>query len=252
MSEPAAPAKPAEPKAAEVVAAELRRQIVLGERAEGEMLPPEAEMTAELGVSRPTLRQALRILETELLVTVQRGRRGGTRVNRPSPKVAGRYLGNVLMFHSTSLDDVHTARLLLEPAAIAELAANPPGKEQLALLRDLVAQTRQETDFAQLCAVGGRFHTELVALAGNPALTLFQELVQQLMDAHTARFENQRLRTREPSRSKESLDVHEHVVDLIEAGDIAAASKVWRDHLEFIHHRLAATVDTASVLDLEI
>src|SRR5690349_20678096 len=143
MSEPAAPALP---KAAEVVAAELRRQIIYGERAEGEMLPPEAEMTIELGVSRPTLRQALRILETELLVTVQRGRRGGTRVNRPSPKVAGRYLGNVLMFHSTSLDDVHTARLLLEPAAIGELKNRPPSKEQIALLRDLVAQTRQETD----------------------------------------------------------------------------------------------------------
>ena len=249
MSEPAAPTVL---KAAEVVAAELRRQIVLGERAEGEMLPPEAEMTAELGVSRPTLRQALRILETELLVTVQRGRRGGTRVNRPSPKVAGRYLGNVLMFHSTSLDDVHTARLLLEPAAIAELAAHPPGKAELAKLRELVAQTRVETDFATLCAVGGRFHTELVALARNPALTLFQELVQQLMDAHTARFENQRLRTREPSRSQESLDVHEQVVDLIEAGEIAEAARVWREHLEFIHTRLAATVDTTSVLDLEI
>jgi DNA-binding FadR family transcriptional regulator len=249
MSEPAAPAVP---KAAEVVAAELRRQIVSGERAEGEMLPPEAEMTIELGVSRPTLRQALRILETELLVTVQRGRRGGTRVNRPSPKVAGRYLGNVLMFHSTSLDDVHTARLLLEPAAIGELKNRPPTTEQIALLRDLVAQTRQETDFVQLCAVGGRFHTELVALAGNPALTLFQELVQQLIDAHAARFENQRIRQQQPSRSQESLDVHDHIVDLLEAGNFADAAKVWRDHLEFIHTRLAATVDTASVLDLEI
>ncbi len=254
MSEPAAPTqpKPAEPKAAEVVAAELRRQIVMGERAEGEMLPPEADLTIELGVSRPTLRQALRILETELLVTVQRGRRGGTRVNRPSPKVAGRYLGNVLMFHSTSLDDVHTARLLLEPAAIGALAANPPSADQIAKLRELVALTREETDFATLCAVGGRFHTELVALANNPPLTLFQELVQQLMDLHTARFENQRLRTKEPSRSRESLDVHSQVVDLIEAGHVTEASRVWRDHLEFIHTRLAATVDTASVLDLEI
>ncbi|WP_019876041.1 FadR/GntR family transcriptional regulator [Sporichthya polymorpha] len=258
MSEPAAPVDPAEPaakgrgKAAEVVAAELRRQIVSGERAEGEMLPPEAEMTAELGVSRPTLRQALRILETELLVTVQRGRRGGTRVNRPSPQVAGRYLGNVLMFHSTSLDDVHTARLLLEPAAIAELASSPPTSEQIAKLRDLVAATRDETDFATLCAVGGRFHTELVALANNPPLTLFQELVQQLIDAHTARFENQRLRSREPSRSQEGVDVHEQVVDLIEAGKFSDAAKVWREHLEFIHRRLAQTVDTASVLDLEI
>src|SRR5437879_811212 len=84
------------PKAAALVASELRRQIVLGERVEGEMLPPEVQLMAELGVSRPTLRQALRILETELLVTVHRGRNGGTKVNRPSSQVAGRYLGNLL------------------------------------------------------------------------------------------------------------------------------------------------------------
>jgi DNA-binding FadR family transcriptional regulator len=240
------------PKAAEVVAAQLRREIVLGTRAEGEMLPPEAEMTAELEVSRPTLRQALRILETERLVTVQRGRRGGTRVNRPSAKVAGRYLGNVLMFHATTLDDVHTARLMLEPAAVAELAVRPPSKDQLDSLRDLLAQTRNETDPAILCAVGGRFHTALVALAGSPALTLFQELVQQLIDAHSARFENQRARTREPSRSGELLDAHEQVIVLIAAGDTTNAARCWREHLESIQRRLAATVDTATVLDLEI
>jgi DNA-binding GntR family transcriptional regulator len=83
-------------------------------------------------------------------------------------------------------------------------------------------------------------------------VTLFQELVQQLIDLHAARFENQRVRSREPSRSKESLDAHELVLELIEAGDVAGAARVWREHLEFIHNRLAATVDTASVLDLEI
>jgi DNA-binding FadR family transcriptional regulator len=249
MTEPAAPAAP---KAAEVVAGQLRREIVLGMRAEGEMLPPEAEMTAELEVSRPTLRQALRILETERLVTVQRGRRGGTRVNRPSAKVAGRYLGNVLMFHATTLNDVHTARMLLEPAAIAELAANPPSKAKLDALRDLVEQTRRETDPAVLRADGGRFHTELVALAGNRALTLFQELVQQLIDLHSARYDNQRMRSREPSRSGELLDAHEQVILLIEAGDAAGAARCWREHLEDVQARLALTVDTTSVLDLEI
>ena len=60
-------------KAADVVAAALRRRIILGELQEGEALPPE---TADLGVSKPTLRQAIRILESESLVSVRRGSRG--------------------------------------------------------------------------------------------------------------------------------------------------------------------------------
>lgn len=250
MSEPATAAVQV-PKAAELVAAQLRRQIVLGERAEGEMLPPETELTAELGVSRPTLRQALRILENELLVTVQRGRRGGTRVNRPSAEVAGRYLGNVLLHQRVALDDVHTARLLLEPAAVARLAGTLPAVE-LARLRDLVERNRAETDPARLRELGGRFHTELVGLTGNPAVTLFQQLVQQLIDAHTARFESQRLRTREPSRSAELIDAHARVLDLLEAGAAQEAARCWHDHLTAVHARLGTAVDAADLLDLEI
>jgi GntR family transcriptional repressor for pyruvate dehydrogenase complex len=239
------------PKAAELVAAQLRRQIITGERAEGEMLPPEVDLTAELGVSRPTLRQALRILETELLITVQRGRRGGTRVNRPSPEVAGRYLGNVLLFQGATLDDVHMARLLMEPAAVAELAGTIT-PDQLAELRELVMASREESDPVRIRAVGGSFHTALVGMTGNPAVTLFAQLVQQLIDAHTARYENQRQRVKEPSRAGELLSAHDRVLDLLEAGAAQEAARRWREHIEEVHTLLGRTLDTTNVLDLEL
>jgi DNA-binding FadR family transcriptional regulator len=63
------------PKAAELVAAKIRRQIVNGELAEGTALPPEAELVSRYGVSRPTLQEAFRILESELLI--ERGKNRG-------------------------------------------------------------------------------------------------------------------------------------------------------------------------------
>src|ERR1700680_3463946 len=58
------------PKTAELVAAELRRKIVRGELAEGDALPSEAVLMAEFAVSRPTLREAFRVLESESLISI--------------------------------------------------------------------------------------------------------------------------------------------------------------------------------------
>ena len=68
------------PKMAEVIVERLRRQIVRGELTEGEALPSEHELQARFGVSRPTLREAFRILESESLITVRRGAHGGALV----------------------------------------------------------------------------------------------------------------------------------------------------------------------------
>jgi len=76
MTEPAG-RRTAVPKAAEVAVAALRRRIILGRLGEGDVLPSEDDLMAELGVSKPTLRQAIRILESESLVTVRSG--GGSR-----------------------------------------------------------------------------------------------------------------------------------------------------------------------------
>ncbi len=71
------------PKTAELVAQHLRRLIVRGEIAEGESLPAEAELRAQFGVSRPILREAFRVLESESLIVVRRGARGGAIVRLP-------------------------------------------------------------------------------------------------------------------------------------------------------------------------
>ena len=61
------------PKTAELVAGTLRRMVVDGQLKEGDFLPNEAELMTHFGVSRPTLREAVRVLESERLVEVRRG-----------------------------------------------------------------------------------------------------------------------------------------------------------------------------------
>ena len=102
------------PKAGEMVAAHLRRQIVLGELKEGDQLPSESVLMEQFGVSRPTLREAFRILEAEGAITVRRGVRGGARVQVPDVKVAARQAGLVLQYRGALLSDVYEVRAIID------------------------------------------------------------------------------------------------------------------------------------------
>src|SRR4051812_9163384 len=120
------------PKMAELVAHRLRRQIVAGELSGGDALPPEAALMAQFGVSRPTLREAFRVLEAEGLITVRRGAHGGARVRTPNDDAAGRYAGPLLEHRGAALADGYDARNNIEPPG-APLLGRPrarPGLDQ--------------------------------------------------------------------------------------------------------------------------
>ena len=93
-SAPGAPIR--SPKTAELVAGTLRRMVVDGQLKEGDYLPNEAELMTHFGVSRPTLREAVRVLESERLVEVRRGSRTGARVRVPGPEIVARPAGLLL------------------------------------------------------------------------------------------------------------------------------------------------------------
>src|ERR1039457_6054024 len=84
------------PKAGELVAAQLRRQIVTGELREDDALPSESTLMEQFGISRPTLREAFRILESEHIIMIKRGAHGGAHVLVRDAGAAGRYAGALL------------------------------------------------------------------------------------------------------------------------------------------------------------
>ena len=129
------------PKTAELIATLYRRQIVRGELRPGDTLPSEQQLMGQFGVSRPTLREAFRILEAEDLISVKRGSRGGARVTQPSLSVAARYVGLLLQVQGTTIADVYEARMVLEPAC-ARLLARRRTKQDLADLSACIEELR--------------------------------------------------------------------------------------------------------------
>lgn len=108
---------------ADRVAAVLRKMFIRAEIPVGTMLPPESELMEQFGVSRPTLREAFRVLESESLIQMQRGVRGGARVTSPTKQTLARYAGLILEYEGVTLKDVYDARATLEADMIRKLAA---------------------------------------------------------------------------------------------------------------------------------
>ncbi len=104
-------------KMADMVAGRIRQMIARGELTDGEWLPTEPELMAQFGVSRPTLREAFRLLEADSLVTIRRGPPGGARVTVPGPEASAAQFGMLLTLTGTTLKDVYEARAVIEPAA---------------------------------------------------------------------------------------------------------------------------------------
>lgn len=137
------------PKASDVLADELRRQILDGSLPEGSALPVERVLAAESGLSRTAVREALRILEIEGLVLTKPGRAGGSFVRRPDLQSIDRTLGLFMAARQVKFRSLLEVREALEPAG-AELAARHRHEEDLddlrrtnALLEDSIDDSRE-------------------------------------------------------------------------------------------------------------
>src|SRR5579859_3121675 len=131
------------PKTGELIATHLRRQIVRGNLRPGETLPAELQLMEQFGVSRPTLREAFRILEAETLISVRRGSRGGAKVLPPDASVAARYVGVLLQMQGATINDVYEARMISEPPC-ARLLALHRTDEDIEKLNQVVEALKAE------------------------------------------------------------------------------------------------------------
>jgi DNA-binding FadR family transcriptional regulator len=214
---------------AELVSSDLRDRIVKGVLHTGETLGSEAALMAEYGVSRPTLREAFRILEAESLITVRRGIGGGARVQRPDPEVAARYAGLVLEHRGATVRDVWDARQFLEPPAAAILAGRRTDAD-LRVLRDALATPDGTTEPAEIIRRHHDFHTLVVRLAGNETLALLIDLLGEIIGRSSWEPLDEDA-AQHVSTGRETSHAHRTLVDLIEAGDGEQAEQLWRRHL---------------------
>lgn len=241
------------PKTSEIVADHFRGQIVRGELGEGDSLPPEGQLMASLGISRPTLREAFRILEAESLISVVRGSRTGARVHAPSVELVSRYAGYVLQSLGATIADLYQARLAIEPQVVRWLATKPDRlsirrlREEIERLRVLLTASRFD-DF--LDAVN-EFHATLVEVTGTKTLTFMNQLLLNLLARHQGDFKHRHPQTHEERHRnlKAGLKSYEKLVDLIEGERVDEAVAHWRLHLTNANETWAGDDEGARVVN---
>lgn len=219
-----------------MIADELRVRIVNGDLADGSMLPRQEDLVQEFGTSLPSLREAMRILETEGLISVRRGNVGGAVVHRPSPQAAAFMLGLVLQSRQVVLGDLAAALQVVEPACAAMCARQPARRRIGNRLRSLTKQAGVHLDDgAEFTAVARQFHDELARACGNETMRQVVGTLETLWsdyELHWARATSRTSSYPTLDQRRQVMTVHTAIADAIGAGDAEAAEKATRRHVE--------------------
>lgn len=214
------------------VADELRRRIVGGDFEEGDLLGHENGLIEQFGVSRPSMREALRILEAEGLITVARGVQGGVVVRRPDKRLTARTAAIVLQYRNVSLADVFEARTIIEPAAVRNVARARNHEACADALRVRIAEQRAVIDDpAGFAEANARFHEDLVAMAGNETLSIVVEMLGEVVTRAVAEVSRLEVEGGSAATRRRGVRSQERLADLIEAGDAEGAEAHWRTHM---------------------
>lgn len=231
------------PKTAEVVAAAIRRQVVSGQIAEGESLPSESELMSHFGVSRPSLREAFRILEAENLIEVRRGSKGGALAMRPDVSVAARYMATLMQFDGVTLMDVFEARMYVEPIALRLIAQRDDRAESVAVLRkqfEAVQEAREEQAGVEAWV---EFFVLMFERAGNRTLALVYGTLTQVVHSELA--DSMVGTPSDPSTSK----AVSKALALAEAGKGDQAADYWRRAMASLLEKMRTAHSTRTLVD---
>ena len=215
------------------VADQIRRAIQLGQYVSGERLPPEVDLACQIGVSRTTLREAIRQLVGEGYLKSQPGAYGGLFVTQ-SDDDAESELGR-LRLHWDDIEHFFDYRIAVECAAAA-LAASHRGA------KDLKAMGRANDDMAhapnhsQSRAADAAFHLIIVAATGNPYLRRAVE------DARAGMFRPLDVFGFAHEMWAGQPDEHARILDGIAAGDADAASDAMREHIEGARRKIRVMI----------
>jgi GntR family transcriptional regulator, transcriptional repressor for pyruvate dehydrogenase complex len=222
---------------AESVADELRRRILDGGTdVDGYRLPTQDQLVEEFGVSFPSVREAIRILETEGLVTVQRGSVGGLVTHRPDAGSAAYHLGLVLQGERVTLRDLADGLQLLEPLCAAECARREDRLQAVvpALRSSIEASVALVDSGAEFTHASREFHELVVAHAPNATVRSVVRTLVALWTAHEEAWAQatwQRGEYPSASEAREVVRTHRRLVSDIEAGRAERAERLARSHL---------------------
>ena len=218
-------------KAYEQVADQLRELIMAGELAPGERLPNEALLAREFGVSRATVREALRVLAAQNLLRTAKGAGGGSYVTIPTVDHISEFLrANISLLtdsQDVTLEELIEARELLEVPA-ARLAARRRKAEDLERLRAAIPGDPLKLDTQEQFNYNKEFHSAVIECCGNTLLYIAAQPVFSALQTNLARSALGRRFHRAIN------DHHLKIAAAIGAGDEDLAATEMHGHLEFL------------------
>jgi GntR family transcriptional regulator, transcriptional repressor for pyruvate dehydrogenase complex len=205
------------------IVSQIRGLIRSGRLPIGSRLPAERELCEQLGVSRLSLREALRVLESNGLIEIRLGSHGGAFVTAPTTGSAGQGITDLLSTSGLSAVNVTEARTLFELGVVLPLAAERATETDVRELRALCdEEERARNQGTYSVAVSFGFHLRLAIASHNPAISMIMESFREaiLMSMRRAHHEG-----------NQGAEEHRAVVDAIERGDGESAKRIMAVHL---------------------
>ena len=214
------------PKSYDVLADKLRETILKGDIREGESLPTERELVSQTGLSRGSVREALRMLAVEGLVRPRHGRLGGNIVTLPGKESMAHFINQFVVGRRLSLRTVQESRETIEPT-LARYAAerrSPDDIKKLRALNDDLASA--VSDRAQFAAVNIEWHNAVAAASHNDLLAAFLFSMSFGVAMSTMADEYDTMEVR-----KAAINVHTRIADAIEAQNADLAFRRMEKHV---------------------
>ncbi|MFC8303813.1 FadR/GntR family transcriptional regulator [Specibacter sp. NPDC057265] len=209
----------------------IKDMIISGELAAGDRLPPEKELSEKLGLSRSSLREAVKALEIIRVLDVRRG--DGTYVTSLEPKLLTEAMTFIVDLHQDrSILEIFEVRRILEPAAAA-MAAGRITDEQIAQLRATMENIDDSTSVEQLVNHDLVFHGLITAAANNSYLAS----VLDALSSSTVRARIWRGLTQEKAVDR-TLSEHGAIIEALERGDAELAKSLLTVHISGVEHWL--------------
>jgi GntR family transcriptional regulator, transcriptional repressor for pyruvate dehydrogenase complex len=210
----------------EIIVEQIRLLMRQGQLKPGDRLPPERDLCERFGVSRVTVREALRMLESAGLVEIRVGARGGAFVTAPSSNRVGEGLTDLLTLSVISAADVTEVRLILE-VGIVPLVCERATEDDLAELEKICERSEaalRDGDYTMDMSL--EFHARVAQSTHNPALQMLVDsfrgpILMSLMEAREVAPEMGGLGTKE----------HERFIEAVRRRDCDDAARIMREHL---------------------
>jgi GntR family transcriptional repressor for pyruvate dehydrogenase complex len=215
------------------VADQIAEAVVAGDLPPGEPLPNERDLSRQFGVSRATIREALRALQARGLVVSSGSRTRPLRAADLAEGASGplrEALANMVRLRRIGLEDLVDLRCALEAAALDRAARGPESGHLDEARRALEEMGREDVSVEEFDEADVRFHLELVAASGNQAMHLVMLAVRDSIAQHL--LQALRQLPEPPETLRRLAGEHAAVLRAVEAGDAARARRLIRQHIE--------------------